>query len=65
VLCYAVAGYMFHPLSVIERIVIGIAGTVIIAGPWDTPIGLAIAAAGLAVVCLAGWRGKRLAAENG
>jgi hypothetical protein len=50
---------------VIERIVIGIAGTVIIAGPWDTPIGLAIAAAGLAVVCLAGWRGKRLAAENG
>jgi len=65
VLCYAVAGYMFYPLSVIERIVIGIAGTAIIAGPWDTPIGLAIAAAGLAVVCLAGWRGKRLAAANG
>ncbi len=61
VLCFAVAGFMFHPLGATARIVIGLAGTAIIASPWDSATGVAIAAAGLIVALGAGWWSKRAA----
>jgi TRAP transporter 4TM/12TM fusion protein len=64
VLCYAIAGFMRHPLNVMERIMIGIAGITIIAAPWNSLAGLAAAAAGLLVVCAVGWWGKRRVAAR-
>ncbi len=64
VLCFAVAGYQFHRLSTFERILIACAGAAIVFAPWNSAAGLAIAAAGLALVCATGWKGKRLAASK-
>ena len=58
IMCYFVAGFLYDRLGWLERITLGIAGFAILASPYDTTVGLAVIAAGLAVTAVVFVRGR-------
>ena len=58
VMCYFVSGFLYDRLGWPERMVLGVAGLAILAAPYDTAVGLAIIAAGLAVTAVIFARGR-------
>ena len=49
ILCFFVTGFLCDRLGPVERGLTGVAGAVLLVAPYDTPVGLAVMAAALAV----------------
>jgi TRAP transporter 4TM/12TM fusion protein len=56
VLCYSVSGYLFRPLTIVQRLALGAAGAAILLAPMDSVIGLGVSGAGVLAVGMMVWR---------
>ncbi len=63
VLCYCMAGYLFHRLGFIERALMGIAGLAILSASFDTGVGAVTLAGAALLVGVLSLRNRRQAAR--
>ena len=59
ILCFGVSGFLFEPLTRVERLFLSAAGAAVLLAPIDSGIGLGIGGIGVAVVGFMVWRLRR------
>ena len=58
VLCFGVSGFLCDRLGAGERVLAVVAGSALVAAPFDTPVGLAVLAGGIALTGMLFVRGR-------